>query len=100
MSYTGIACPDMKKDGACVRGELCPYAHNVFEYWLHPTRCITPSVVQSLLSIAHRIAPSELLLAPSLIAEGEYHAFFSHLQKLYFTAVPDNCLWWASFCMF
>lgn len=37
-SYTGIACPDMKKDGVCVRGELCPYAHNVFEYWLHPTR--------------------------------------------------------------
>lgn len=29
----------MKKDGVCVRGELCPYAHNVFEYWLHPTRC-------------------------------------------------------------
>ena len=38
-SYTGSACPDLKKDGVCVRGELCPYAHNVFEYWLHPTRC-------------------------------------------------------------
>lgn len=38
MPYTGIACPDMKRDGACARGELCPYAHNVFEYWLHPTR--------------------------------------------------------------
>ena len=36
--YTGIACPDMKAAGACVRGDLCPYAHNVFEYWLHPTR--------------------------------------------------------------
>ncbi|KAL4428504.1 hypothetical protein ABPG75_002593 [Micractinium tetrahymenae] len=37
-SYTGIACPDMKKTGNCIRGEKCPYAHNVFEYWLHPTR--------------------------------------------------------------
>ena len=78
-SYTGIACPNMKKvsltftlqssacmyacmsskppytswhcrtsvltiqprsvqDQACVRGDNCPYAHNVFEYWLHPTR--------------------------------------------------------------
>lgn len=37
-NYTGIACPDMKKTGSCIRGEKCPYAHNVFEYWLHPTR--------------------------------------------------------------
>lgn len=37
-NYTGIACPDMKKNGNCIRGDRCPYAHNVFEYWLHPTR--------------------------------------------------------------
>lgn len=37
-TYTGIACPDMKKTGNCIRGDRCPYAHNVFEYWLHPTR--------------------------------------------------------------
>lgn len=24
--------------GSCIRGECCPYAHNVFENWLHPTR--------------------------------------------------------------
>jgi hypothetical protein len=36
--YTGIACPEMKKNASCLRGESCPYAHNVFEYWLHPTR--------------------------------------------------------------
>ena len=24
--------------GSCIRGDKCPYAHNVFEYWLHPTR--------------------------------------------------------------
>ena len=22
----------------CPRGEMCPFAHNVFECWLHPTR--------------------------------------------------------------
>ncbi|KAK2080205.1 hypothetical protein QBZ16_000058 [Prototheca wickerhamii] len=40
-NYTGIACPNMKKarpDGTCPLREHCPYAHNVFEYWLHPTR--------------------------------------------------------------
>lgn len=26
------------QDNSCPRGEACPYAHNVFEYWLHPTR--------------------------------------------------------------
>lgn len=35
------------QEGTCVRGDNCPYAHNVFEYWLHPTRyvelCFTPS---------------------------------------------------------
>ena len=24
--------------GMCARTDKCPYAHNVFEYWLHPTR--------------------------------------------------------------
>lgn len=38
MPYTGIACPFMKKAGSCPHGDKCPYAHNVFEYWLHPTR--------------------------------------------------------------
>jgi hypothetical protein len=28
----------MKKEGSCAFGDHCPYAHNVFEYWLHPTR--------------------------------------------------------------
>eukprot|EP00197_Chlamydomonas_leiostraca_P010513 CAMPEP_0202866220 /NCGR_PEP_ID=MMETSP1391-20130828/7267_1 /ASSEMBLY_ACC=CAM_ASM_000867 /TAXON_ID=1034604 /ORGANISM="Chlamydomonas leiostraca, Strain SAG 11-49" /LENGTH=558 /DNA_ID=CAMNT_0049546153 /DNA_START=111 /DNA_END=1787 /DNA_ORIENTATION=- len=36
--YTGVACPEMKKNLACPRGDACPYAHNVFEYWLHPSR--------------------------------------------------------------
>ncbi|KAF5828151.1 hypothetical protein DUNSADRAFT_18114 [Dunaliella salina] len=35
--YSAIACPDYKQ-GFCMRGELCPYAHGVFECWLHPSR--------------------------------------------------------------
>lgn len=31
-------CVDVMQEGACPRREACPYAHNVFEYWLHPTR--------------------------------------------------------------
>ena len=28
----------LSQTGSCHRGDRCPYAHNVFEYWLHPTR--------------------------------------------------------------
>eukprot|EP00210_Caulerpa_lentillifera_P004868 g4646.t1 len=38
VKYTAIACPDMKKGENCPRGDRCPYSHNTFEYWLHPTR--------------------------------------------------------------
>jgi hypothetical protein len=24
--------------GTCKRGDMCPYAHGVFECWLHPSR--------------------------------------------------------------
>ncbi|KAL4424752.1 hypothetical protein ABPG77_000095 [Micractinium sp. CCAP 211/92] len=36
--HTGIACPAMKQEGSCANGDNCQFAHNVFEYWLHPTR--------------------------------------------------------------
>ncbi|KAK2078012.1 hypothetical protein QBZ16_003880 [Prototheca wickerhamii] len=26
------------KEGSCIRGDACPYAHGIFECWLHPTR--------------------------------------------------------------
>ncbi|KAK9788167.1 hypothetical protein WJX73_010416 [Symbiochloris irregularis] len=38
INYAGIACPEMKRANACRRGSSCPYAHTVFEYWLHPSR--------------------------------------------------------------
>lgn len=36
--YTPVACPDMKQNKPCPRGDRCTYAHSVFEYWLHPAR--------------------------------------------------------------
>ncbi|KAL2514355.1 Zinc finger CCCH domain-containing protein 49 [Forsythia ovata] len=39
--YSGTACPDFKK-GVCRKGDVCEYAHGVFECWLHPTRYRKP----------------------------------------------------------
>eukprot|EP00887_Chlorella_sp_A99_P000688 scaffold5.g688.t1 len=36
--YSGTACPDFRKTGACRRSDACPFSHGVFECWLHPTR--------------------------------------------------------------
>ncbi|BDA47830.1 probable zinc finger CCCH domain-containing protein 50 at N-terminal half [Coccomyxa sp. Obi] len=58
-TYTGIACPNMKQARKCPRGDACPYAHNVFEYWLHPTRYRTqlckdgPSCARRICFFAH-----------------------------------------------
>ncbi|KAL5723983.1 hypothetical protein ACHQM5_007308 [Ranunculus cassubicifolius] len=35
--YSGIICPHFR-NGSCRKGDLCEYAHGVFEYWLHPAR--------------------------------------------------------------
>lgn len=37
-NYTGVACPFIRQNQACAYGDQCPYSHNVFEYWLHPSR--------------------------------------------------------------
>ncbi|GMH38436.1 hypothetical protein BSKO_06320 [Bryopsis sp. KO-2023] len=36
--YKPIPCPESKGGQPCPRGESCKYAHNDFEYWLHPSR--------------------------------------------------------------
>ncbi|BDA51493.1 probable zinc finger CCCH domain-containing protein 30 at N-terminal half [Coccomyxa sp. Obi] len=36
--YSGVVCPDMRKNGHCHRGDDCGFAHSIFEYGLHPTR--------------------------------------------------------------
>ncbi|WIA40824.1 hypothetical protein OEZ86_004501 [Tetradesmus obliquus] len=35
--YSSLVCPDYRQ-GCCVRGDTCQYAHGVFESWLHPSR--------------------------------------------------------------
>ncbi|XWS32532.1 hypothetical protein CRYUN_Cryun23aG0166200 [Craigia yunnanensis] len=35
--YSCVPCSDFRK-GACRRGDMCEYAHGVFECWLHPAQ--------------------------------------------------------------
>ncbi|XP_060177479.1 zinc finger CCCH domain-containing protein 30-like [Lycium barbarum] len=35
--YSCVPCPEFRK-GACRRGDMCDYAHGVFECWLHPAQ--------------------------------------------------------------
>ncbi|CAN1798773.1 Zinc finger CCCH domain-containing protein 54 [Linum perenne] len=36
--YSAVACPWYRTGSSCPNGELCDFAHGVFEYWLHPAR--------------------------------------------------------------
>ncbi|KAL8201497.1 hypothetical protein R6Q57_012836 [Mikania cordata] len=36
-NYLGTVCADFRR-GNCSRGDLCEFAHGVFECWLHPSR--------------------------------------------------------------
>ncbi|XP_015877684.2 zinc finger CCCH domain-containing protein 54 [Ziziphus jujuba] len=36
-NYCAVVCPAYRT-GYCHKGELCEFAHGVFEYWLHPAR--------------------------------------------------------------
>eukprot|EP00210_Caulerpa_lentillifera_P006165 g5890.t2 len=36
--YAAVECPHTKEGLKCPRGDLCPFGHNIFECWLHPTR--------------------------------------------------------------
>ncbi|KAK6933804.1 Ankyrin repeat [Dillenia turbinata] len=35
--YSCVPCPDFR-NGSCRRGDMCEYAHGVFECWLHPAQ--------------------------------------------------------------
>ncbi|KAF8066266.1 SULTR2 [Scenedesmus sp. PABB004] len=36
--YSSIVCPEVRQSKACPRGDVCPYSHSIFEYWMHPAR--------------------------------------------------------------
>lgn len=91
--YTGIACPDMKGSGECVRGDACPYAHNVFEYWLHPTRYRTqlckdgPCCKRSICFFAHdleqlRVPEEKPYISPDQLATASLMGIRSSMQKV------------------
>ncbi|KAL0023952.1 hypothetical protein WJX77_003024 [Trebouxia sp. C0004] len=74
-AYTGIACPDKKgsQDGHCKRGDSCPYSHNTFEDWLHPTRSAElreptweTSLPQDVLCTARLAVSAEVALGPTI----------------------------------
>jgi hypothetical protein len=91
--YTGIACPDMKGCGECVRGDACPYAHNVFEYWLHPTRYRTQLCKdgalckRSICFFAHdleqlRVPEEKPYISPEQLASSSLMGIRNSLQKV------------------
>ncbi|WIA23837.1 hypothetical protein OEZ85_013497 [Tetradesmus obliquus] len=76
--YTGISCPDYRK-GTCKRGNACPYAHGVFEVWLHPSRYRTqmckdaPHCTRQVCFFAHTLEEVRAVEAedlPLLLEEG------------------------------
>ena len=92
-NYTGIACPDMKKMGNCIRGDRCPYAHNVFEYWLHPTRYRTqlcndgPVCRRSICFFAHsldelRVPACKPYVSPEALARASLDAIHANPHPL------------------
>ncbi|PIA30893.1 hypothetical protein AQUCO_05300019v1 [Aquilegia coerulea] len=61
--YCAIICP-LFRNGSCPRGDLCQFAHGIFEFWLHPARFRTrfcnsgPFCLRKVCFFAH--SPKEL----------------------------------------
>jgi hypothetical protein len=36
--YSAEMCPSARRGAECPAGDSCPFAHSVFEMWLHPSR--------------------------------------------------------------
>ncbi|KAK9823945.1 hypothetical protein WJX72_006585 [[Myrmecia] bisecta] len=76
--YKDVVCTEYRKHGWCRRGDACPCTHNVFEFWLHPTRYRTqmcnqgPACMRHICFFAHDegqlrtpIAPASVQMAPA-----------------------------------
>ncbi|MFS8031055.1 putative transcription factor C3H family [Helianthus anomalus] len=73
-NYLGTVCADFRR-GNCSRGDLCEFAHGVFECWLHPSRYRTEACKdgkncqRKICFFAHtqrqlRVVPTEPIGAP------------------------------------
>ncbi|KAJ0799110.1 putative transcription factor C3H family [Helianthus annuus] len=82
-NYLGTVCADFRR-GNCSRGDLCEFAHGVFECWLHPSRYRTEACKdgkncqRKICFFAH--TQRQLRVAPPEPAPGvkKYHADTSH----------------------
>ena len=41
------------QDGRCPQGDSCHFAHSLFEYWLHPARCVGHCAWNSVVLVQH-----------------------------------------------
>ncbi|KAI3714036.1 hypothetical protein L1987_72626 [Smallanthus sonchifolius] len=84
-NYLGTVCADFRR-GNCSRGDLCEFAHGVFECWLHPSRYRTEACKdgkncqRKICFFAHtqrqlRVVPPE---PPVTAPVKKYHADASH----------------------
>lgn len=89
--YSGTACPDFRK-GNCRKGDLCEFAHGVFECWLHPARYRTQPCKDGL-NCKRRVcffahSPEQLrVLSPRADAYG-FEA--SCAKTLHFVSSPES----------
>ena len=105
--YSGTACAEFRK-GNCKNGDLCEFAHGVFECWLHPARYRTQpckdglSCRRRVCFFAHtaeqlRVLPQQ---SPRANGSGESfdgspsirHGFDSYLTKGAFVSSPTSIL--------
>ncbi|KAG7941305.1 hypothetical protein I3843_16G033400 [Carya illinoinensis] len=104
--YSGTACPDFRK-GSCGKGDLCEFAHGVFECWLHPSRYHTQpckdgqSCRRRVCFFAH--TPEQLRVLPQQSPRGHgsgdsfdgspvRHGFDAYLTKGSFVSSPTSIL--------
>ncbi|KAK4749474.1 hypothetical protein SAY87_026923 [Trapa incisa] len=69
--YSCVPCPEFRK-GVCRRGDMCEYAHGVFECWLHPAQYRT-RLCKDGTSCARRVcffAHTEQELRPLYVSTG------------------------------
>ncbi len=71
-----------------MRGDNCPYAHNVFEYWLHPTRYRT-QLCNDMEKCNRKVRPAfPCLLDPNGL---QYlHAWDSHMAWCQVACMPSQ----------
>lgn len=83
--YRPIPCPESKSGRPCPRGESCKYAHNDFEYWLHPTRYCTeyckqgPGCKRKVCFFAHK--PCELRKPADIISTLHAHGWLATPER-------------------